>query len=117
MRDDADRPRSGPGERPAATERLSLPERQSGPRILAVGDLTRLVRDTLRAASGLRDVWVEGEVGQVSVSSAGHCYFTLKDERAQLRCMIFRDDRLMIPFEAQTGMRLGDHGQLAVFGA
>jgi exodeoxyribonuclease VII large subunit len=115
MRDDADRPRSGPGERPAATERPSLPERQSGPRILAVGDLTRLVRDTLRAASGLRDVWVEGEVGQVSISSAGHCYFTLKDERAQLRCMIFRDDRLVIPFEARTGLRLVAHGRLDVF--
>ena len=87
----------------------------AGPRILAVTEVTRLVRDTLRAQSGLRDVWVEGEVGQVTVSSAGHCYFTLKDERAQLRCMIFRDDRLMIPFEAQTGLRLVAHGRLDVF--
>ena len=48
-------------------------------------------------------MWVEGEVGQVSISAAGHCYFTLKDERAQLKCVIFRDDRLMMPFEARTG--------------
>ena len=86
-----------------------------GPRILAVGELTRLVRDIMRDAPGLRDVWVEGEVGQVSVSSAGHAYFTLKDERAQLRCMIFRDDRLAIPFEPRTGLRLVVHGRLDVF--
>jgi exodeoxyribonuclease VII large subunit len=84
-------------------------------RIVSVGDLTRLVRDTLRGAPGLRDVWVEGEVGQVSISAAGHCYFTLKDERAQLRCVVFRDDRLMMPFEARTGLRLVAHGRLDVF--
>ena len=54
----------------------------------------------MREAPRLRDLWVEGEVGQVSISSAGHCYFTLKDERAQLRCMIFRDDRLLDPVRA-----------------
>ena len=86
-----------------------------GPSILAVGDVTRIVRDTLRDAPRLRNLWVEGEVGQVSVSSAGHCYFTMKDERAQLRCMIFRDDRLAIPFEPRTGLRLVAHGRLDVF--
>ena len=58
---------------------------------------------------------MEGEVGQVSVSSAGHCYLTLKDDRSQLRCMIFRDDRLTIPFEPRTGLRLVAHGRLDVF--
>jgi exodeoxyribonuclease VII large subunit len=85
------------------------------PRILAVAELTRLVRETLQRRPELRDVWVEGEVGQVSVSSAGHAYFTLKDAKAQLRCMIFRDDRLVIPFEPRTGIRLVAHGRLDVF--
>jgi exodeoxyribonuclease VII large subunit len=60
-------------------------------------------------------VWVEGEVGQVTVSSAGHCYFTLKDERAQLRCMIFRDDRLALPLEPRTGISVIAQGRLDVF--
>lgn len=93
-----------------------IPERErQGPRILAVGEVTRFIRDVLRESPRLRDVWVEGEVGQVSVSSAGHCYFTLKDERAQLRCMVFRDDRLVIPFEPRTGVRLVAHGTVDVF--
>jgi exodeoxyribonuclease VII large subunit len=93
---------------PAEQQRPSTP-------ILSVGELTRLVRDTFQRAPGLRDVWVEGEVGQVSISAAGHCYFTLKDDKAQLRCVIFRDERLMMPFEAQTGLRLVAHGRLDVF--
>ena len=85
--------------------------------ILSVGDLTALVKNTLRAAPKLREVWVEGEVGQVSISAAGHCYFTLKDDKAQLKCVIFRDDRLMMPFEARTGLRLIAQGNIDVFDA
>jgi exodeoxyribonuclease VII large subunit len=87
------------------------------PRILAVGELTGHIKSALRTAPALRDVWVEGEVGQVTVSSAGHCYFTLKDERAQLRAMIFRDDRMAIPFQPRTGIRLVAHGRIDVFDA
>jgi exodeoxyribonuclease VII large subunit len=85
--------------------------------IMSVGEVTTLVKGTLRSAPRLRDVWVEGEVGQVSVSAAGHCYFTLKDEKAQLKCVIFRDDRIMMPFEARTGLRLVAHGSVDVFDA
>ncbi len=86
-------------------------------RILGVSDVTRAVRDAVRADPGLRDVWVEGEVGRVTVSSAGHCYFTLKDERSQLACVFFRDDRLASPFEARTGLRVVAHGRVDVFEA
>ena len=62
-----------------------------------------------------RDVWVEGEIGQVSISAAGHAYLTLKDDRTQLRCVIFRDERARIPFEPQTGLRVVVHGRIDVF--
>jgi exodeoxyribonuclease VII large subunit len=95
---------------PVDTKAASLP-------ILSVGDLTALVKNTLRSQPKLREVWVEGEVGQVSISAAGHCYFTLKDERAQLKCVIFRDDRMVMPFEARTGLRLVAQGSIDVFDA
>jgi exodeoxyribonuclease VII large subunit len=99
-----------PGEAAAAE-----PAPRMGPRIHSVAELTRLVRDRLRDAPGLRDAWVEGEIGQVTVSAAGHAYLTLKDDRAQLRCVIFRDDRLRIPFVPQTGLRVVVHGRVDVF--
>jgi exodeoxyribonuclease VII large subunit len=60
-------------------------------------------------------VWVEGEVGRVTISSAGHAHFTLKDERSQLACVFFRDDRLAASFEPRTGFRAVVHGRLDVF--
>jgi exodeoxyribonuclease VII large subunit len=86
-------------------------------KILGVSEVTRAVRDAVRSDPGLRDVWVEGEVGRVTVSSAGHCYFTLKDERSQLACVFFRDDRLASPFEARTGLRVVAHGRVDLFEA
>ncbi len=85
------------------------------PTILGVSEVSRVVRDALRADDRLRDIWVEGEVGRVTVSSAGHAYFTLKDERSQLSCIWFRDDRLTSPFEPRTGLRVVAHGRIDVF--
>lgn len=61
------------------------------------------------------DLWVEGEVGRVTVSSAGHAYFALRDERNQLQCVWFRDDRLRSSFEAQAGLRVVAHGRIDLY--
>ncbi len=102
---------------PLSTPAPGISEPGFALRILGVSEVTRAVRDAVRADGGLRDVWVEGEVGRVTVSSAGHCYFTLKDERSQLACVFFRDDRLASPFEARTGLRVVVHGRVDVFEA
>ncbi|MCU0483781.1 MAG: exodeoxyribonuclease VII large subunit [Chloroflexi bacterium] len=93
----------------------SAPAGTFGLRILGVSEVTAAVRDRLRADGRLADLWVEGEVGRVTVSAAGHAYFTLKDERSQLACVFFRDDRLACPFEPRTGLRVVAHGRLDVF--
>jgi exodeoxyribonuclease VII large subunit len=117
-------PSPAPAQAPARAERAGSdaaqqprPEPAGGfaLRILQVSEVTRAVRDAVRAEDGLRDVWVEGEVGRVTVSSAGHAYFTLKDERSQLACVFFRDDRLSSLFEPRTGLRIVVHGRIDVF--
>jgi exodeoxyribonuclease VII large subunit len=86
-------------------------------RILSVGEAARAIATTVRADERLRDLWVEGEVGRVTISSAGHAYFTLKDGRAQLQCVWFRDDRVRSPFQPQTGLRVVAHGRVDVYEA
>ena len=86
-----------------------------GVRILGVSEVTRTIRGALREDPRLADLWVEGEIGRVTVSSAGHAYFTLKDERSQLQCVWFRDDRLRSAFEAQAGLRIVAHGRIDLF--
>jgi exodeoxyribonuclease VII large subunit len=86
-----------------------------GLRILGVTEVTRAVRENLRADERLRDLWVEGEVGRVTISTAGHAYFSLKDERSQLQCVWFRDERLRSAFEPQAGLRIVVHGRIDLF--
>ena len=86
-----------------------------GVRILGVSEVTRAIRGAVRADARLADLWVEGEIGRVTVSSAGHAYFALKDERNQLQCVWFRDDRLRSAFEAQAGLRVVAHGRIDLF--
>ena len=103
-------------------EPLDLPERRAatpggtfGLRVRTVSEVTRAIRDRVRSDDGLRDVWVEGEVGRVTVSTAGHAYFTLKDARAQLQCVWFRDDRERSPFQPRTGLQVVAHGRMDLF--
>lgn len=86
-----------------------------GLRILSVSEATRTIRGVVTADERLRDVWVEGEVGRVTISSAGHAYFALKDERNQLQCVWFRDDRLASPFEARTGLHVVANGRIDLY--
>jgi exodeoxyribonuclease VII large subunit len=86
-----------------------------GLKILGVSEVARAVRDAVRADERLRDVWVEGEVGRVTVSSAGHAYFSLKDDRSALQCIWFRDDRVRSAFQPQAGLRIVVHGRIDLF--
>ena len=100
---------------PGEPELVREPEPPTGPTVLSVGAVNRIVRDSLRRQPRLNPVWVEGEIGNVSISAAGHAYFTLKDERAQLRCVVFRDERLALPLEPRTGIRVVAQGRIDVF--
>ena len=72
--------------------------------IYSVSQVTKYVRDLLDADSLLREVYVTGEVSNVTRSAAGHCYFTLKDADSQLRCVMFRT--------GAVGMDVIQHGAL-----
>ena len=98
-----------------ASRRPAVPGGTFGVRIRGVSEVVRALRDHVRSDDGLRDLWVEGEIGRVTVSTAGHAYFSLKDARAQLGCVWFRDDRVRSPFQAQAGLQVLVHGRMDLF--
>jgi exodeoxyribonuclease VII large subunit len=101
---------------PGADSRpANAPPGTFGLRILSVGEATRVVASLVRADERLRDLWVEGEVGRVTISTAGHAYFALKDEKSQLQCVWFRDDRVRSAFQPQTGLRVVAHGRVDLY--
>ncbi len=60
-------------------------------------------------------LWVSGEVANFTRSRQGHCYFTLKDDRAQLRCVLFARDAARLPTDPQEGMQLRVFGSLTLY--
>src|SRR5437667_7926417 len=62
---------------------------QQTSKVFTVGELTRAIRNTLEAKFSA--VWVQGEISNYKLHPSGHQYFTLKDQRAQISCVIWRD--------------------------
>lgn len=83
--------------------------------ILTVGDLVARARQALEA--GFASVWVEGEVTNLRVPSSGHAYFTLSDERAQLRAVCFRTVVRLLKLKLEDGARVLARGRLTLYEA
>jgi exodeoxyribonuclease VII large subunit len=77
--------------------------------ILTVTELTRVVREILEGRIG--EVWVEGEISNLRKQSSGHQYFTLKDDRAQIPCVMFARS-----YGAQSRIPLSDGMQVQAYG-
>jgi exodeoxyribonuclease VII large subunit len=78
--------------------------------VYSVGELSVHVAEVLEADPVLQDVWLRGEVVNVSRSPAGHFYFSLKDDQAQLRCVLFRGSAFNSPVTPANGLALVAHG-------
>ena len=68
----------------------------------SVWDLTRRLRDLLEA--GFRAVWIVGQVSNLKRHSSGHVFLTLKDDRAAIRCVVWRSDAGGLPPELADGL-------------
>ena len=63
------------------------------------------------------DVWVTGEISNLRAAGSGHCYFTLKDAKAQLRAVCFRSQARYLKFKPADGLSVIARGQLSVYEA
>jgi exodeoxyribonuclease VII large subunit len=81
--------------------------------ILTVSRLTALLRGVLE--ENFEQVWVQGEVSNLSFPSSGHLYFTLKDAGAQLRCVMFKGSAKNLKFRPDDGIALIARGRISVY--
>src|SRR5438105_15091876 len=88
---------------------------QQTSKILTVAELTRAIRGTLETK--FRAVWVQGEVSNYKLHPSGHQYFTLKDARAQIACVIFRNTMPPLRQPLADGAQVQVYGQVSVFEA
>lgn len=83
------------------------------PEILTVSQLNHFIRDLLE--NEFPQVWVAGEVSGISRAQSGHIYFTLKDDQAQIRSIIWRSTSERLKFELQEGMQLICCGKIDLY--
>src|SRR5262245_53667209 len=82
-------------------------------RIYSVSELSFLIRDMLERR--FIDVWVEGELSNYKTSTAGHLYFTLKDDRAQLSAVCFRNAARLLRFRSENGKLFRARGRVSTY--
>jgi exodeoxyribonuclease VII large subunit len=81
--------------------------------VYTVSALTREIREHLE--TGYPDVWVEGEISNLRRPASGHLYLTLKDEKAQLRTVLFRMVASRLRFDLEDGLKVLARGRLTVY--
>ena len=85
----------------------------AGPRIHTVFSLTQEIRDLLE--SQFEFVWVEGEISNFRAPVSGHFYMSMKDEKAQIRAVMFRTQARCLRFLPEDGMKIIAQGRLSVY--
>lgn len=89
--------------------------KRKGPRVWSVAQVNKAVRILLE--ENVAPVWVGGEVAGWTRARSGHCYFTLKDEAAQLKCVFFKSDAERVPTDPAEGDRVRVYGGLTLYEA
>ena len=90
-------------------ERPAQPRRSSW----SVSQLVAEARSLVEQSIGT--IWVEGEISNFRPSSAGHLYFTLKDESAQLSAVLFRRQALLLRFRPEDGLAVRVRGSVSIY--
>jgi exodeoxyribonuclease VII large subunit len=80
-----------------------------------VSKLTFYIRKLLEENEILQDVWVQGEISNLSRPASGHVYFTLKDSSAALKCVMWKTSAARLGIALQDGMAIEVHGRIGIY--
>jgi exodeoxyribonuclease VII large subunit len=80
-----------------------------------VSKLTFYIRKLLEEDETLQDVWVQGEISNLSRPASGHVYFTLKDSSAALKCVMWKTSAARLGIPLQDGKAVEVHGKIGVY--
>ncbi|MFH1395651.1 MAG: exodeoxyribonuclease VII large subunit [Candidatus Omnitrophota bacterium] len=81
--------------------------------VYTVSQLTQDIRFVLEDT--FSDVWVEGEVSNFKVYSSGHMYFSLKDDKSLINCVLFKGNSRNLAFDPEDGMAVLCFGKVSVY--
>ncbi len=93
---------------------MKQPSLFSSPR-WTVTSLTSYLRELFESDEMLRDVWVKGEISNLSHPRSGHIYFTLKDSGAAVRAVMWRSSAARLALDLRDGMEVEAHGYISIY--
>lgn len=82
---------------------------------VTVTELNTRVKELFGNTSGLKDIWLVGEISNFKQYSSGHCYFTIKDTGSEIRAVMFRSARSRIDFEPGDAQKVEAYGHLDLY--
>jgi len=85
----------------------------NSPKPLSISQLNRQSRELLEGHLG--QVWVEGEISNFLRAASGHCYFSLKDSKAQIRCALFKGRSRYLSCRPKNGMQVLARGKISLY--
>ena len=105
---------------PGITENQPIAEADSKslseqPQVYQVSELTRDIKAILEAA--FDSIWVEGEISNFRTVASGHSYFVLKDNKSQIRCVLFKGNKSGIKFQPEDGDKVLLFGRITIYDA
>ena len=83
--------------------------------VLTITQINEYIRAMMDQDALLTGLAVKGEISNYKVYPSGHHYFTLKDEGASLRCVMFRNSAVKMRFRPENGMKVIAMGRIAVY--
>jgi exodeoxyribonuclease VII large subunit len=83
--------------------------------VLTVSELNKHIKDLISKDVVLSGLWVKGEISNFKNHYSGHFYFSLKDEKSVLKCVMFRSNASLLPFVPEDGMKVIIRGYISVF--
>ena len=81
--------------------------------ILSVSELTFQIKELMEGS--FPSVWIEGEMSNFIHHRSGHMYFTLKDDRSELRSVMFRGNNRFLRFKPESGLKVVVQGKISVY--
>ena len=84
-------------------------------KVLSITQINEYIRAKMDSDSLLCGVAVQGEISNYKVYPSGHHYFTLKDEGAALKCVMFKGNAIRLRFKPDNGMKVIAMGKISVF--
>lgn len=84
-------------------------------RVLSVSDINKYIKDIVSRDIILSNLWVRGELSNFKNHSSGHLYFTIKDDKSLLKCVMFRSQAMALKFVPKDGMKVIIRGYISIY--